>query len=281
MYKLVLIRHGESQWNLENRFTGWHDVDLTETGVAQAQNAGKLMKDAGFEFDTAGLARRKIKHTVQRLGHSVEARNGVLRRTLFKVLAKKVGGLTASLSQTQDILNNMASIVHKRKTPNEVAAQSTEDSVKQFNTKRANAPAFNRPKLKVGTFVRRVNRAYKKKGMYKSNTGVQWDPVKYLILGVSKEGTSYRIKVTERVRNKNVTRMKWIPRADLQVLPEKDDAKSAKLLSGRRQSGAAKAKRVRPAADYSDKAFRIARPRAARRKGQEKRRAAQALADQW
>lgn len=37
MYKLVLIRHGESQWNLENRFTGWHDVDLTDTGVAQAK----------------------------------------------------------------------------------------------------------------------------------------------------------------------------------------------------------------------------------------------------
>jgi len=53
MYKLVLIRHGESQWNLENRFTGWKDVDLTETGVAQAKNAGTLMKDAGFEFDIA------------------------------------------------------------------------------------------------------------------------------------------------------------------------------------------------------------------------------------
>ena len=51
MYKLVLIRHGESQWNLENRFTGWHDVDLTDTGVAQAKTAGQLMKDAGFEFD--------------------------------------------------------------------------------------------------------------------------------------------------------------------------------------------------------------------------------------
>ncbi len=53
MYKLVLIRHGESQWNLENRFTGWHDVDLTDTGVAQATTAGKLMKEAGFEFDLA------------------------------------------------------------------------------------------------------------------------------------------------------------------------------------------------------------------------------------
>ncbi|MCW8093191.1 2,3-diphosphoglycerate-dependent phosphoglycerate mutase [Alteromonas sp. ASW11-130] len=53
MYKLVLIRHGESQWNLENRFTGWHDVNLTETGVAQAKNAGQMLKEAGFEFDTA------------------------------------------------------------------------------------------------------------------------------------------------------------------------------------------------------------------------------------
>jgi 2,3-bisphosphoglycerate-dependent phosphoglycerate mutase len=53
MYKLVLIRHGESQWNLENRFTGWHDVDLTDTGVAQAKTAGQLLKDAGFEFDQA------------------------------------------------------------------------------------------------------------------------------------------------------------------------------------------------------------------------------------
>ena len=53
MYKLVLIRHGESQWNLENRFTGWHDVNLTDTGIAQATNAGKLLKEAGFEFDLA------------------------------------------------------------------------------------------------------------------------------------------------------------------------------------------------------------------------------------
>lgn len=53
MYKLVLIRHGESQWNLENRFTGWHDVNLTETGMAQAKTGGELMKEAGFEFDLA------------------------------------------------------------------------------------------------------------------------------------------------------------------------------------------------------------------------------------
>jgi 2,3-bisphosphoglycerate-dependent phosphoglycerate mutase len=53
MYQLVLIRHGESVWNLENRFTGWTDVELTSTGVAQAQNAGRLLKAAGFDFDVA------------------------------------------------------------------------------------------------------------------------------------------------------------------------------------------------------------------------------------
>lgn len=53
MYKLVLIRHGESQWNLENRFTGWHDVDLTETGETQARSGGRVLKEKGFEFDLA------------------------------------------------------------------------------------------------------------------------------------------------------------------------------------------------------------------------------------
>src|SRR3546814_11958674 len=53
MHKLVLMRHGESQWNLENRFTGWTDVDLTDTGREQARQAGELLKQQGFEFDLA------------------------------------------------------------------------------------------------------------------------------------------------------------------------------------------------------------------------------------
>ena len=53
MYKIVLLRHGESTWNKENRFTGWTDVDLTEKGLAEAQAAGLLMKEAGFAFDLA------------------------------------------------------------------------------------------------------------------------------------------------------------------------------------------------------------------------------------
>ena len=51
MHKLVLIRHGESTWNLENRFTGWTDVELTANGVEQARAAGRLLKDEGYEFD--------------------------------------------------------------------------------------------------------------------------------------------------------------------------------------------------------------------------------------
>lgn len=53
MYKLVLMRHGESQWNLENRFTGWTDVDLTDLGREQARKAGQMLKDQGYEFDIA------------------------------------------------------------------------------------------------------------------------------------------------------------------------------------------------------------------------------------
>jgi bisphosphoglycerate-dependent phosphoglycerate mutase family 1 len=61
MYKLVLIRHGESTWNLENRFTGWTDVDLTATGVEQAKKAGQLLKAEGYDFDVA-YQRAQARH---------------------------------------------------------------------------------------------------------------------------------------------------------------------------------------------------------------------------
>lgn len=53
MYKIVLMRHGESTWNLDNRFTGWTDVDLTAKGVNEARQAGVLLKQAGLSFDLA------------------------------------------------------------------------------------------------------------------------------------------------------------------------------------------------------------------------------------
>ena len=70
MYTLVLIRHGESTWNLENRFTGWTDVPLTATGVAQAQAAGRLLKEAGYDFDLACTS--VLKRALWTLWHCLE-----------------------------------------------------------------------------------------------------------------------------------------------------------------------------------------------------------------
>lgn len=63
MKRIVLLRHGESEWNLENRFTGWTDVDLTEKGIAEAIKAGDLMKKEGFLFEKAytSYLKRAIK----------------------------------------------------------------------------------------------------------------------------------------------------------------------------------------------------------------------------
>lgn len=70
MYKLVLIRHGESTWNLENRFTGWTDVDLTPTGVEQAKNAGRLLKAEGYDFDLAYTS--VLKRATRTLWHALD-----------------------------------------------------------------------------------------------------------------------------------------------------------------------------------------------------------------
>ena len=71
MYQLVLIRHGESTWNLENRFTGWTDVPLTETGIAQAKEAGRLLSAEGFDFDVAYTS--VLKRATHTLWHCLDA----------------------------------------------------------------------------------------------------------------------------------------------------------------------------------------------------------------
>ena len=71
MPKLVLIRHGESTWNLENRFTGWTDVPLTTTGVDQARESGRLLRQAGFEFDIAYTS--VMQRAIWTLWHALDA----------------------------------------------------------------------------------------------------------------------------------------------------------------------------------------------------------------
>jgi 2,3-bisphosphoglycerate-dependent phosphoglycerate mutase len=70
MHKLVLIRHGESTWNLENRFTGWTDVELTPAGVQQAQAAGRLLKAEGYDFDVAYTS--VLKRAIWTLWHTLD-----------------------------------------------------------------------------------------------------------------------------------------------------------------------------------------------------------------
>ncbi len=70
MYKLVLIRHGESTWNLDNRFTGWTDVDLTPAGVEQAKESGRLLKAAGYDFDVAYTS--VLKRAIWTLWHTLD-----------------------------------------------------------------------------------------------------------------------------------------------------------------------------------------------------------------
>lgn len=73
MIKLVLVRHGQSMWNLENRFTGWTDVELSEQGIKEAKEAGKILKEKGFNFDVAYTSVLKrandtLKYILEELG---------------------------------------------------------------------------------------------------------------------------------------------------------------------------------------------------------------------
>ncbi len=73
MKKIVLLRHGESIWNKENRFTGWTDVDLTPKGVEEARNAGKVLRDNGFTFDIAYTS--VLKRAIRTLWISLDEMN--------------------------------------------------------------------------------------------------------------------------------------------------------------------------------------------------------------
>ncbi len=108
MHKLVLLRHGESTWNRENRFTGWTDVDLTEHGRAEAREAGRLLKAEGFDFDVAftSVLQARDPHAVDRArrdgphvaaGHAVVApERAPLRRAAGARQGRDRGASTAT-----------------------------------------------------------------------------------------------------------------------------------------------------------------------------------------
>jgi 2,3-bisphosphoglycerate-dependent phosphoglycerate mutase len=94
MYKLVLIRHGQSLWNKENRFSGWADVDLSEQGIAEATEAGRLLKEAGFTFDIAHTS--LLKRAIRTLWHAQEAMDlmWIPVLTTWRLNERHYGGLT-------------------------------------------------------------------------------------------------------------------------------------------------------------------------------------------
>lgn len=73
MIKLVLVRHGQSMWNLENKFTGWTDVELSPKGIAEAKEAGKVLKEKGFSFDLAFTS--VLKRAEDTLGYILKEMN--------------------------------------------------------------------------------------------------------------------------------------------------------------------------------------------------------------
>src|SRR5467141_2522540 len=75
MHKLVLLRHGESDWNRENRFTGWTDVDLSQKGVEEARGAGRLLKSGGYAFDLAFTS--VLKRAIRTLWLALDALEGL------------------------------------------------------------------------------------------------------------------------------------------------------------------------------------------------------------
>lgn len=94
MPTLVLIRHGQSAWNLENRFTGWWDVDLTDQGVAEAKAAGRLLADKGFDFDMTFTSYQK--RAIKTLNFALEEMNRLWLPTEkhWRLNERHYGGLT-------------------------------------------------------------------------------------------------------------------------------------------------------------------------------------------
>jgi 2,3-bisphosphoglycerate-dependent phosphoglycerate mutase len=93
MYKIVLIRHGESLWNKENRFTGWVDVDLSLQGVSEAHVAGKVLKQEGFSFDLAfESVLKRVTHTLEIVLDELSEKNIEVRKS-WKLNERHYGSL--------------------------------------------------------------------------------------------------------------------------------------------------------------------------------------------
>lgn len=93
MIKLILVRHGQSLWNLENRFTGWTDVDLSEQGIKEAKEAGKVLKEQGYHFDLAFTsALTRAEHTLDLILEEMNQKDIEIKRS-WKLNERHYGAL--------------------------------------------------------------------------------------------------------------------------------------------------------------------------------------------
>ncbi|WP_295652908.1 2,3-diphosphoglycerate-dependent phosphoglycerate mutase [uncultured Mucilaginibacter sp.] len=127
MQKLVLIRHGESVWNLENRFTGWTDVDLSPAGYSQAKRAGELLKQHGYDFDIAFTS--VLKRAIKTLHIVLEEVNGLwIPEEKSWRLNERFYGALQGLNKDETAKKYGAEQVQKwRRDPNEHPPALTKD----------------------------------------------------------------------------------------------------------------------------------------------------------
>lgn len=111
MRKLVLVRHGQSLWNLENKFTGWVDVDLSEKGIAEAKDAGQKLLKSGFDFKTAFVSKlTRANHTLKIILREMSLENIKVHRT-YKLNERHYGALQG-LNKDDAILSFGSKQVH-------------------------------------------------------------------------------------------------------------------------------------------------------------------------
>jgi len=127
MQKLVLIRHGESVWNLENRFTGWTDVDLSTNGYEQAKKAGELLKAHDYNFDTAFTS--VLKRSIKTLHIVLEELDHLwIPVTKSWRMNERFYGALQGLNKAETIARYGEEQVHKwRRDPNELPPAITKD----------------------------------------------------------------------------------------------------------------------------------------------------------
>ena len=111
MKKLVLLRHGESQWNLENRFTGWTNVDLTKKGEEEAKKAGELLNQEAIEFDVVHTSLLKRANRTMEICINEMGLSRVSKKFDWRLNERHYGGLQG-LNKTETAEKHGLSLIH-------------------------------------------------------------------------------------------------------------------------------------------------------------------------